>query len=457
MSRFYQVVLALLAGSAATAGAGEWKSLFNGDNLDGWVSRGGSAPYTVEDGAIVGTYVTGTPNTFLCTEQLYGDFILELEFRVDEGCNSGVMFRAQHRRESDRNVVFGYQCELETSDRRWTGGIYDEQRRGWLYPLTYNPAANDAHNVGEWNTLRIECNGNSLRTWVNGIPAAWLIDDVDASGFIGLQVHQISHVDEAVKTARWRNIRILTDDPAFSPASDGQFVRNLLDNQLSEIEKEQGWSLLFDGKTSMGWRGAHKEHFPDGGWEIKDGVLSVLASGGGESENGGDIVTEEEYSAFELQLEFKPSTGANSGIKYFVTEGYLKEGEQRSAIGLEYQILDNDVHPDAKHGRDGNRTMASLYDLKTAKPNVIGRNVPHHINGWNHARLIVFPDNRVEHWLNGYKVLEYTRGSAEFLDLVARSKYKDWESFGMAESGHILLQDHGDDVSFKNIKIRPLK
>ncbi|MBN2163144.1 MAG: DUF1080 domain-containing protein [Pontiellaceae bacterium] len=457
MNRLGKLAFVLLIGGAVTASADEWKSLFNGKNLDGWVARGGTAPYKVVDGTIVGTYVAGSPNSFLCTEQVFGDFILELEFKVDEECNSGVMFRAQSRPDYKKGVVHGYQCELETSSRRWTGGIYDEQRRGWLYPLTYNPAANDAHKMGEWNKLRIECIGNSLRTWVNGVPAAWLIDDMDASGFFGLQVHAVDKEGNPPKTARWRNIRIKTENIAPSPAPEEQYIRNLIDNNLSEAEKNQGWIQLFDGTTSAGWRGAHKDYFPKGGWKIENGMMTVLESGGGESVNGGDIVTKDEYSAFEFDLEFKPTTGANSGIKYFVTEGYLKEGERRSAIGLEYQILDNQVHPDAKLGRDGNRTMASLYDMKTSATTVIGRTVPQNINGWNHARLIVYPDNRVEHWLNGYKVLEYTRGSDEFYDLVARSKYKVWENFGMAASGHILLQDHGNTVSFKNIKIRPLK
>ena len=218
-------------------------------------------------------------------------------------------------------------------------------------------------------------------------------------------------------------------------------------NTLTDDERTQGFRLLWDGRTSRGWRSAKGPEFPKEGWKMKDGVLSVVETGGAESQAGGDIVTEETFSAFDLKVDFRLTPGANSGIKYYVdTELNKAEG---SAIGLEYQLLDDARHPDAKEGRNGNRTLASLYDLVPAaagkKANPVGE--------WNQAR-IVSHGRHVEHWLNGEKVLEYERGSLEFRRLVAASKYTVWPGFGEKPSGNILLQDHGNRVDFRNVKIR---
>lgn len=221
-----------------------------------------------------------------------------------------------------------------------------------------------------------------------------------------------------------------------------------ISNTLTSAEAKSGWILLFDGKTSSGWRGAYKDAFPARGWEIKDGELIVVKSGGAESRYGGDIITRNQYSNFELTLEAKLSPGANSGVKYFVREK-LPKGPG-SAIGLEFQLLDDDLHPDAKMGKGGNRTIGSLYDLIRAhgkKARSIGE--------WNQVR-IVSKNKHIEHWLNGSKVLEYDRGSPAFRALVAESKYKIYDGFGEAPEGHILLQDHGDEVHYRNIKLRRL-
>lgn len=212
-------VLTALGLSAAAAEADGWIALFNGQNLDGWAQHGGKARYRVEEGQIVGEPVPNTPNSFLCTTRHYGDFILELEFKPMTGLNSGIQVRSEVFAEpktieaggkaikvpADR--VHGYQIEIDPSDRAWTGGIYDEGRRGWLKDLKDNEAARKAFKANEWNQLRIECRGDTLKTWLNGVPAAELKDGMTLKGLIGLQVHGIGSEPKQLEV-RWRNIRL---------------------------------------------------------------------------------------------------------------------------------------------------------------------------------------------------------------------------------------------------------
>jgi hypothetical protein len=203
---------------------------------------------------------------------------------------------------------------------------------------------------------------------------------------------------------------------------------------------ESGYTPIFDGKTSTGWRSIKGTDFPSVGWEIKDGVISVLAGG-----KGGDIITTKKFTNFDLCFEFKLTPGANSGIKYFI------DPEKTKAVGYEFQVLDDDKHPDAKLGINGNRTVGSLYDIvpaakdKKVKP----------IGEWNQGRIVVKGD-RIEHWLNGEKVIDIDRTSADFKSHFEASKFKKDTGFCTRKDGHILIQDHNNNVSFRNLNIKEL-
>ena len=234
--------------------AEEWENLFDGKTLNGWIQRNGKAKYAVEDGMIVGTTVLNTPNSFLCTEKNYTDFILELEFLVETGMNSGIQIRSSSFKHYKDYRVHGYQVEIDTgtgaykkspknlmadgqpapptAPRCWSGGIYDEARRGWVNNLTKNPAARNAFKQNQWNHYRIEAVGDRLRSWVNGVPAADLKDDMTSTGFIALQVHGSKNADKKIK---WRNIRI----------------QDLTRKEIKGPLK----ALIVDGQNNHDWKG----------------------------------------------------------------------------------------------------------------------------------------------------------------------------------------------------------
>ena len=434
-----------------------WIQLFNGKDLSGFKQLNGQAPYRVEKGCLVGKSVSGQPNSFLATEKEYGDFILEFEVQCDPSLNSGVQFRSESKEEYQKGRVHGYQCEIDPSDRAWSGGVYDEARRGWLVTLVDNEAGRAAWKKKGWNKYRIEAIGDNIRIWLNGVNTANLYDNETLKGFIAFQVHGIGgDKSKEGKEIKWRKIRIKTDNLEASRMK-GKLapVVNRLPNTLSEVEKAEGWKLLFDGKTSNGWRGAGKDAFPAQGWSIENGAITVQKARKGVP-RGGDIVTNDEFGAFELSFEFKLTPKANSGLKYLIVESQKNKG---FVIGPEYQVLDDQLHPDAKlyTSVPGSRTLSSLYDIIPAKNkrfNGVGQ--------WNQGVIKVFPNNHVEHWLNGFKVLEYDRGSEAFREAVKGSKfagkaYQEFGNFGEAPKGHILLQDHNDEVSFRSIKIKELK
>jgi len=286
--------LALLASCAThtTHADPAWKPLFDGKTLTGFVQRGGKANYTVEDGVIVGTTLKGTPNSFLCTDRDYGDFILEVEYKVDPRMNSGIQIRSQSLPNYKNGVVHGYQVEIDPSQRAWSGGIYDESRRGWINDLKDNEPARKAFKQNEWNHYRVEAVGDSIRTWVNGVPAADLRDSMTLSGFIALQVHGTS-VDEPMQV-RWRNLRI---------QDLGRHV----------------WKPLFDGKTLAGW-----DPLPGGEWKVVDGVI-VGTSTRNEPRHG-LLASTQRYDDFTVRAAFKVTEG-DSGF-------YFRADKVKGAVGV---------------------------------------------------------------------------------------------------------------------------
>ena len=307
------IALLLIITAAASATAAEFVPLFNGKDFTGWKQLNGKAKYTIEtiDGiaTIVGTTVPNEPNSFLCTEKFYADFILELEFKVDPNLNCGVQFRShaypadtelisyddkgnKQTRKHPAGRVYGYQYEIDPDPKRnrwWTGGLYEEAGRGWLNDLTNNEPARKAFKQEQWNKLRIEAVGDHIRTWINDVPAVDARDPGSQTGFIGLQVHGVGKRTVPLKVM-YRNIKI---------KDLGQHV----------------WKPLWDGKTTNGW-----ETMKGGSWKIvedKDGNYIEGTSPKSERAHG-MFISKEKFSDFTLRVKAKILQG-NSGL-YFRAE-----------------------------------------------------------------------------------------------------------------------------------------
>lgn len=259
--------------------------LFDGKTLDAFNILGGKAKYRVENGTIIGTSVPNTPNTFLATKKIYGDFILEYEFKVDPRLNSGVQIRSNSLKDYRNGRVHGYQVEIDPSDRAWSAGIYDEARRGWLNNLKDNPKAQKAFKQNDWNKVMVRAVGDHIQTWINGVPAADLRDPMTQTGFIAFQVHGVGKKTEPMEIA-WRNIRI------------------------QDLGKST-WKPLFNGKDLTHW-----EALPGGKWEVKDG--KIVGTSVASEKRHGQLVFDKKFKDFTAKVRFKSIKG-NSGF-YFRVE-----------------------------------------------------------------------------------------------------------------------------------------
>ena len=331
-----------------------WTTLFNGSNIDSWEVRNGTAEFSIEGNELVGTSKMNTPNTFLCTKKNYDNFILELELKVDEPLNSGIQIRSNSIADYRDGVVHGYQVEVDPSPRAFSGGIYDEQRRGWIYPLCENHAGRKGFKNGQWNNYRIEAIGSAIRVWVNDIQTANLRDDVTATGFIGLQVHSIGKDSSMIgKTVRWRNIKIMTENLEAEKRKDSKAAEiNLVANELSNWEKENGYKLL----ESMS--------------------------------------TEKTYKNFDLKFQFKFPENAEGGVQY--GKNIFQIINDKNIAQKDITDVDSETY-----------ALASLLENVAAKNICVeGRHKDFRgFDNWNTGRII-FQNGKIEHWMNDYKMVD---------------------------------------------------
>jgi hypothetical protein len=384
-----------------------WTPLVTGNSLDGWIRRGGAATYRLEDGVIVGTSVVDPQNTFLCTPREYADFVLEYEFRVDAELNSGVQIRSNSVPGYQDGRVHGYQVEIDPTSRAQSAGIYDEARRGWLDELKGNDAARRAFKPGDWNHVKVEARGDSLKTWLNGVPAANVTDKLTRWGFIGLQVHG---TDTAGLEVRWRNLRIQDlGHPWLTPGEHGQWLLHAQPDMAR-------WEHAGKPSTPIQWT------WVDDALEIKGG--------------SGNIVTRDKFGHARIHLEF-------------MVDDNSKEGQANGNSGVylqgryEVQILNSAGQPPADDRCGGiYKVAAPAYNM--AKP----ANEWQTYDIWFTAAKWDQDGNKTAN----ARVTIYHNGTRIHDDVELPGP----TGAGMPESaepGPLLLQDHGNKIRFRNIWI----
>jgi hypothetical protein len=452
LSSFGRIGVLILLPCVAVAAPGPWKVLFDGKSTDAWRGYGRDSfptnAWKVENGEL--KTIAGVKDAVdIITKDKYGNFELELEWKLQPGGNSGVIYRAVEAPAPGQSWHTGPEMQI-LDDAKHKDGLDPKTSAGALYALVA-PTNKTLKPAGEWNQVRLVVNGNHVEHWLNGkkvVEAELDSPEIKAliaaskfkayprfakepEGHIVLQYHG----DEVA----FRNVRVRTLSGSSGTSGAGSTGGA---NELTASEKTEGWRLLFDGKTTSGWRAFKGTSFPSGKWAVADGCLKKVSTGTGDSRGVGDIVTAEAFDDFDLRFEWRISPGGNSGVKYLVSEA--REGP----IAHEYQVLDDERHPDAKIGPQ--RQSAAFYDVL---PPDSARKKLRPVGEWNQGRVVV-SGNHVEHWLNGEKVVEYELGSPELKAAVAKSKFKEVAGFDAKLKGPILLQDHGDEACYRNIRIK---
>lgn len=445
-----------------------WVLLWDGETTNGWKSvYGDTFPkkgWTINEGVLEANAGDGQEpqrGGDIVTVGEYSNFWFSVDFKLTPGANSGIKYFVNPGTYRDPSIG----CEFQILDDELHPdaklGVSGNRTLGSLYDLIRADKADVPFDKEAWNTAWVKVQGNHVEHWLNGVKILEyerncqifnaLVACSKYRGWDGFGNQEKGHIllQDHGDHVSYRNIMI-KELPAPEPVSEvagtpGEGPDNTTPNTLAASDKENGWELLWDGKTSKGWRSVRSDSFPESGWSFEDDMITAHPNG--VKAGGGDIITEEKFGNFWFSVDFKITPGANSGIKYFVNPGTFRD----PSIGCEFQVLDDELHPDAKLGVSGNRTAASLYDLiRAEKPEGLMDKY-----GWNTAWVIV-QGNHVEHWLNKVKVVEYDRNSQAFNALVQCSKFAKNEGFGNFAEGHILFQDHGDQVFYRNIKIKRL-